>query len=91
MPTTTRRCWPTSLCLQEEAGPWVGSLVGGLARMEVYRARLSRAAAQVAEGAHNYIASPQIDSYHNVWFELHEDLIRLAGKTREEETAAGRA
>ena len=38
-----------------------------------------------------YIASPRVDSYHGVWFELHEDLIRLAGKTREEEVAAGRA
>jgi len=77
--------------LHQEAAPWVGSLVAGLARLEVYRVRLSRAAAQVAEGEHSYIASPQIDSYHNVWFELHEDLIRLAGRTREEETAAGRA
>jgi len=77
--------------LHEEAGPWVGSLVGGLARMEVYRIRLIRAASRISEGEHSYIASPQIDSYHNVWFELHEDLIRLAGKTREEETAAGRA
>jgi len=77
--------------LHEEAGPWVGSLVGGLARMEVYRVRLIRAAGRIAEGEHSYIASPQIDSYHNIWFELHEDLIRLAGRTREEETAAGRA
>ena len=38
-----------------------------------------------------YIASPRVDSYHGVWFELHEDLIRLSGKTREEEVAAGRA
>jgi hypothetical protein len=26
-----------------------------------------------------------------VWFELHEDLIRLAGRRREDEAAAGRA
>jgi pyruvate,orthophosphate dikinase len=45
----------------------------------------------VADGSHEYIASPRIDSYHTVWFELHEDLILLAGRTREEETAAGRA
>ncbi|MBU1226092.1 MAG: pyruvate, phosphate dikinase [Actinobacteria bacterium] len=77
--------------LHGEAGPWVGSLVAGLARMEVYRVRLSRAAANVAAGHHAFIASPRVDSYHNAWFELHEDLIRLAGKTREEETAAGRA
>jgi pyruvate,orthophosphate dikinase len=32
-----------------------------------------------------------LDSYHTVWFELHEDLIRLAGRTREAEATAGRA
>jgi pyruvate,orthophosphate dikinase len=32
-----------------------------------------------------------VDSYHGVWFELHEDLIQLSGRTREEESAAGRA
>jgi hypothetical protein len=37
------------------------------------------------------VASPRVDSYHSVWFELHEDLIRLAGRTRSAETAAGRA
>jgi pyruvate,orthophosphate dikinase len=77
--------------LHAEAGPWVASLVDGLARMALYRVRLDRAAAEVAGGDHAYMASPRIDSYHNAWFELHEDLIRLAGKTREEETAAGRA
>lgn len=77
--------------LHDEAGPWVRSLAGGLPRLQVYRIRLDRAAARVAEGDHAYIASPRIDSFHNVWFELHEDLIRLAGRTREEETAAGRA
>jgi pyruvate,orthophosphate dikinase len=32
-----------------------------------------------------------IDSYHTVWFELHEDLIGLAGLSRADEAAAGRA
>jgi len=59
--------------------------------MALYRARLARAAQFVAEADHLYIASPRVDSYHGVWFELHEDMIRLAGRTREDETAAGRA
>jgi pyruvate,orthophosphate dikinase len=57
----------------------------------LYRQRLLRAAERVADGDTNYLASPRIDSFHNVWFELHEDLIRLAGRTREDEAAAGRA
>jgi hypothetical protein len=38
-----------------------------------------------------FVASPRVDSYHGVWFELHEDLIRLAGRRRSDEGSAGRA
>jgi len=42
-------------------------------------------------GDGRYVASPRVDSYHGIWFELHEDLIQLAGRTRADEVAAGRA
>ena len=42
-------------------------------------------------GDQRYVASPRVDSYHGVWFELHEDLIALAGRRRADEVAAGRA
>jgi pyruvate,orthophosphate dikinase len=59
--------------------------------MARYAARLREAATRAAAGEGKYVASPRVDSYHGTWFELHEDLIRLAGRTRAEETAAGRA
>jgi hypothetical protein len=37
------------------------------------------------------LLKPLIDSYHTVWFELHEELISLAGLSREAEAASGRA
>ncbi|MDJ0923199.1 MAG: pyruvate, phosphate dikinase [Acidimicrobiia bacterium] len=77
--------------LHVDAGVWLGSLAEGLPRLESYVARLDRAAGLVDEGNTDYLASPRLDSYHNVWFELHEDLILLADRTREEEVAAGRA
>ncbi len=77
--------------LHAEARSWLEPLSDGLARLAVYTRRLDRAADRVSQGDHAYIASPRIDSYHNVWFELHEDLIQLAGRTREQETEAGRA
>jgi pyruvate,orthophosphate dikinase len=77
--------------LHTDAVAWLGSLSDGPDRLASYVARLDRAAAQVAGGDTAYLASPRIDSFHNVWFELHEDLIQLAGRTREEEAAAGRA
>ncbi len=70
---------------------WITPLYAGLPRLAAYGARLDAAAEKAAAGDGMYIASPRVDSYHGVWFELHEDLIRLAGKTREEEVAAGRA
>jgi len=77
--------------LQVDAGAWLAALHDGLPRLALYSARLRRAADLVAGGDHDYIASPRLDSYHNVWFELHEDLILLAGRTREDEVASGRA
>ncbi len=77
--------------LHADASAWVEPLVEGLARLAAYRRRLDAAAAAAAGGDPLYIASPRVDSYHGAWFELHEDLIRLAGTSREEEVAAGRA
>lgn len=77
--------------LHVDAGAWLAALRDELPRLASYSARLDRAADLVAGGDHDYIASPRLDSYHNVWFELHEDLILLAGRTREDEVASGRA
>jgi pyruvate,orthophosphate dikinase len=77
--------------LHDDAVAWIGPLEAGLPRLGAYRERLSRAAAAAAGGDGRYVASPRVDSYHGVWFELHEDLILLAGRNRADEVAAGRA
>jgi pyruvate,orthophosphate dikinase len=40
---------------------------------------------------HRYITAPDRDSYHTIWFELHQHLINLLGVKRAQEAAAGRA
>lgn len=55
-----------------------------------YPRRLETAWRVVAGGDRSWIAKPLADSYHTVWFELHEELIGLAGLTRAGEAAAGR-
>jgi pyruvate,orthophosphate dikinase len=77
--------------LAADASLWLGPCIDGLPRLSAYATRLDAAAAAAAQGDGRFIASPRVDSYHGIWFELHEDLIRLAGRTREEEVAAGRA
>lgn len=66
----------------------LGAIAPRLAR---YADRLDRAVERIAAGDHTYVARPIMDSYHTVWFELHEDLIGLCGLSRAEEAAAGRA
>jgi pyruvate,orthophosphate dikinase len=70
---------------------WFRPLVVRLPRFSTYSARLGRALQAAFAGDERFVASPQVDSYHSVWFELHEDLIRLAGRSRSDEVAAGRA
>ena len=59
-------------------------------RTAPYRRRFARALENARRGELRFVAAPIIDSYHTVWFELHEELIRLSGTTREAEAAAGR-
>ena len=60
-------------------------------RFARYADRLTGALAAAVEGDGQMVAHPIRDSYHTVWFELHEELIRLSGRNRADEAAAGRA
>jgi pyruvate,orthophosphate dikinase len=60
-------------------------------RLATYQARFNHAIDMIRQGNHSFVARPIADSYHTVWFELHEELIGLLGRTRAEEAAAGRA
>ena len=60
-------------------------------RLQSYASRFSGALERIQAGDHSWFLRPIIDSYHTVWFELHEELIGLSGHTREAEAAAGRA
>jgi pyruvate, orthophosphate dikinase len=77
--------------LHAEMAEWLSPLATELWRFGVYRSRLARAVDLARDGDQRFVASPRVDSYHGVWFELHEDLIRLAGRLRSEEASAGRA
>jgi pyruvate,orthophosphate dikinase len=77
--------------LHADATAWLRPLVAGLPRLASYAERLERAATAARGGDPRYVASPRVDSYHGAWFELHEDLILLAGRSRADEVAAGRA
>jgi hypothetical protein len=53
-------------------------------RLSLYKDRLDSAYDKVLAGDHDWVSAVRIDSYHTVWFELHEDLLRMLGREREE-------
>jgi pyruvate,orthophosphate dikinase len=77
--------------LHARFGPLLDRIVDTAPRLTPYRTRFGNAIEKVQAGEHSFVARPIADSYHTVWFELHEELIGLLGRTRAEEAAAGRA
>lgn len=77
--------------LDERFRPLLERLVAEAPRLRPYPGRFAAALEKVQAGDHGWIARPIADSYHTVWFELHEDLIGLLGLSREAEAASGRA
>jgi len=62
-----------------------------LPRLHAYSDKLSAALQKVQTGDTTWFTRPIVDSYHTVWFELHEELIFAAGLTREDEATSGHA
>jgi DNA-binding MarR family transcriptional regulator len=62
-----------------------------LPRLNAYPAKLLVALGKVKAGETAWLTAPLIDSYHTVWFELHEELILATGLTREEAARSGDA
>lgn len=74
--------------INTEVQPLCTDLTGVLGRFAHYGPRLAGAAAKVAAGEHDWFTKPMIDSFHTVWFELHEDLLATLGIERGKEEAA---
>ena len=60
-------------------------LDGSLDRFAGYRGRFATALAKVLAGEPAWFTKPVIDSYHTIWFELHEDLLCTLGIERASE------
>ena len=69
--------------------PIVTAAAAQVPRLSRYSAKLQAALDNVHRGDTAWLSRPLIDSYHTVWFELHEELIVAAGLTRESEAKSG--
>lgn len=71
--------------------PIIAPVAAQLPRLGAYATKLDVALDRVKAGEIAWLTRPLIDSYHTVWFELHEELILAAGLTREEAARSGDA
>lgn len=63
-----------------------GELAGRLARFDGYAARYAAALGRVDRGERRWVDSPEVDSCHTVWVQLHEDLLATLGLARGSDT-----
>ena len=70
--------------LHERAEAVFRQLAAGLPRLAIYAEKLEAALEKAEDGATEWVSGARIESYHTVWFELHEDLLRILGRTRQE-------
>jgi hypothetical protein len=70
--------------LHERVESVLARLAGALPRFAIYRDKLLAALEKAEDGEIAWVSDAKIESYHTLWFELHEDLLRLMGREREE-------
>jgi hypothetical protein len=70
--------------LHEQAEAILARLSAGLPRLTYYADKLLAALEAAEDGDHEWVSDIRRDSYHTVWFELHEELLRIMGRLREE-------
>ncbi|OMC39554.1 hypothetical protein A5742_04875 [Mycolicibacterium fortuitum] len=63
----------------------LASFTADLARFKAYQSRLSDAAAAFADGDTRRLTGVACESYHDIWMELHEDLVQILGIDRHAE------
>ena len=68
--------------VHDDCQPVLGELAGALDRFRRYPDRLANAVRRVQLGESEWFTKPLFDSYHTIWFELHEDLLSTLGLQR---------
>ena len=70
--------------LHERSEPVFAGLARGLPRLQTYFDKLEEALDKAESGDKDWVSDIHRESYHTVWFELHEELLRIMGTEREE-------
>lgn len=70
--------------VHERVEPVLKHLSALLPRLSIYADKLLKALEESEDGEHEWVSDIRRESYHTIWFELHEDLLRIMGREREE-------
>jgi hypothetical protein len=70
--------------VHEAVEPALAEAAAAAGRFGRYASRLTEALARAADDP-RYVVSSQVDSYHQVWFECHEDFLLSLGRDRADE------
>lgn len=70
--------------LHERFEPILNRLAATVPRLKLYEGKLDHALERAEQGDVRWVSEVKLDSYHTVWFELHEDLLCILGRTRVE-------
>jgi hypothetical protein len=70
--------------IHERAEPVLAVFAKQGPRFAAYARRLDEAAEKALTGDGDFVSGVRVDSYHTVWHELHEDLLRTLGRSRKE-------
>ncbi len=70
--------------VHDKVEPILTALAAALPRLAIYKTKLTHALEQAEDGDIAWVSDIRRESYHTVWFELHEDLLRIMGTVRDE-------
>lgn len=70
--------------VHEQVEPILATLAKSLPRLSIYSRKLLKALEASEDGDREWVSDIRRESYHTVWFELHEDLLRVMGQERTE-------
>lgn len=70
--------------IHERIEPVLDRMASREMRFNIYKAKLLNAIEKAEEGEIVWVSDTKCESYHTVWFEMHEDVLRILGREREE-------
>jgi hypothetical protein len=70
--------------LHDQIEPILKTMIAHLTRFAIYLEKLTEALDRVDDGEIEWVSDIRRESYHTVWFELHEDLLRIMGTVRDD-------